>query len=162
MGHDRRSCKDPAPIKFSKGPEFDPWLHYEWEEHYEAMKIVRENPDGMTLEQIGEILGITRERVRQIEAAAINKLRTKEGLNDVVEFGNFVFAILKCERCGEEFVRDGPKYLCDKCEPDPIPQEMPIYTVKVLKKTRKRRSRSDFNNILTEIIDFFGDNSDDE
>ncbi|AZU57571.1 hypothetical protein CFM90_16045 [Ralstonia solanacearum] len=31
-------------------------------------------PEALTLEQIGEILGVTRERVRQIEAAAVRKL----------------------------------------------------------------------------------------
>lgn len=32
--------------------------------------------DGMTLDEIGEVLGIGRERVRQIEAGALRKLRT--------------------------------------------------------------------------------------
>ena len=39
------------------------------------MKIVRENPDGMTLEEIGDVLGVTRERVRQIEVIALDKLK---------------------------------------------------------------------------------------
>lgn len=33
--------------------------------------------DGMTLEEIGEVLGVSRERVRQIEQRALGKLRER-------------------------------------------------------------------------------------
>ncbi len=35
---------------------------------------------GTTLEEVGEILGVTRERVRQIEAVAVQKLLVRGGL----------------------------------------------------------------------------------
>lgn len=41
----------------------------------EVLAIVAENPNGMTLDEIGQVLGVTRERVRQIEFSALRKLR---------------------------------------------------------------------------------------
>lgn len=43
----------------------------------EAQRLVEANPDGMTLEQVGDVLGVTRERVRQIEAGALKSLRLR-------------------------------------------------------------------------------------
>jgi hypothetical protein len=54
---------------------FDPWGELPWALHREAKEAVAAHPDGMTLEEIGDILGLTRERVRQIEATALKKLR---------------------------------------------------------------------------------------
>lgn len=54
---------------------FDPWGELPWALHREAHEVVAAHPDGMTLEEIGDILGLTRERVRQIEASALRKLR---------------------------------------------------------------------------------------
>lgn len=116
-GHDRRSCgrvvKVPRP--------FDPWADLEWEEHKEAMKIVADNPDGMTLEEVGAHLGITRERVRQIEAAALRKLHGHEVGFDTVPMGRFVFALVDCEKCDDPFVREGRRKCCYRCEPPPKP-----------------------------------------
>lgn len=38
-------------------------------------RCMNEERGGMTLEEVGKVLGITRERVRQIEVAALKKLR---------------------------------------------------------------------------------------
>jgi len=40
-----------------------------------AQRFVHDNPDGATLEEVAAALGVSRERVRQIEARAIRKLR---------------------------------------------------------------------------------------
>jgi len=40
-----------------------------------ALDVADANPDGLTLEAIGELLNITRERVRQIEDRAMRRLR---------------------------------------------------------------------------------------
>jgi DNA-directed RNA polymerase sigma subunit (sigma70/sigma32) len=45
---------------------------------------VSKNPNGMTLDQVGYELGCTRERIRQIEAIALIKLRRaieREGID---------------------------------------------------------------------------------
>ena len=39
-----------------------------------AQALVDDNPDGMMLSEIADYLGLTRERVRQIEAQALQKL----------------------------------------------------------------------------------------
>ena len=38
---------------------------------------------GMTLEEVGEILNLTRERIRQVEAAGLQKLLEMEGQSDL-------------------------------------------------------------------------------
>ena len=43
-----------------------------------ALALVNEAPEGMTLEQIGGTLHLTRERVRQIETSALERLRETE------------------------------------------------------------------------------------
>lgn len=47
-----------------------------------AAQMITSMPEGATLEQIGEAIGCTRERVRQIEVSALKKLRKR-----VAEFG---------------------------------------------------------------------------
>jgi len=46
-----------------------------WEEDDRCWYVVAHHPGGLTLRQIGDIVGLTRERVRQIEAMALHKLR---------------------------------------------------------------------------------------
>jgi RNA polymerase primary sigma factor len=41
--------------------------------------------DAMTLEQVGEHFGVTRERVRQIEAKALSKLRRSKVMQSLKE-----------------------------------------------------------------------------
>jgi DNA-directed RNA polymerase specialized sigma24 family protein len=39
-----------------------------------ALDVTRSNPDGLTFDQTARLLGVTRERVRQIEATALAKM----------------------------------------------------------------------------------------
>lgn len=55
-----------------------------------------------TLEQIGELLGITRERVRQLEKAVVAKLKAmaeQGGLPHVIDFENRLMAALRQDGC---------------------------------------------------------------
>ena len=70
----------------------------------------------MTLEEIGACMGITRERVRQIEHSALRKLRDNGG-SDISWLGPLTIAIPECRRCGEPFVRaTGRQEMCDVCD----------------------------------------------
>jgi hypothetical protein len=62
----RVPCGEPASWTW----ECLPWQDAPW-----AQAFVDVHPDGATLELVGEVLGITRERVRQIEEVALRKLR---------------------------------------------------------------------------------------
>lgn len=56
-----------------------PDLHVPWEESDWSWYVVAHHPNGLTLDEIGQLMGITRERVRQIEQKAFGKLlRNKE------------------------------------------------------------------------------------
>ncbi len=49
------------------------------------LRIADENPDGMTFEAVGAVLGLTRERISQIEEQALYRLRDparQHGLDD--------------------------------------------------------------------------------
>jgi len=100
----------PAP------PRSDPWSELEWWEHPEAIRAVQAHPEGMTLEQIGRQMGVTRERVRQIEAVALRKLKECGG-NEVIDVGRFAYAIPDCRVCGLPFVRrNGRDQACEGCK----------------------------------------------
>lgn len=47
-----------------------PWRDDPW-----AQAFVRAHPDGGSLEEVGKAIGVTRERVRQLEESALMKLR---------------------------------------------------------------------------------------
>jgi uncharacterized Zn finger protein (UPF0148 family) len=81
-----------------------------------AQECVAEHPDGMTLEEIGEAMHITRERVRQIEAKALTKLRTLEG-DGVIFAEGFAISIPDCRGCNAPFIRmKGDDRYCELCD----------------------------------------------
>lgn len=99
-----------------RGKPFDAWLDLEWEEDALARQLVAEEPDGMTLDAIGEHLDLTRERVRQIEQEALKKLRRPELGNSMVEFEGWTFAVPDCADCASPFLRlNGRQELCAPC-----------------------------------------------
>lgn len=105
----KRRGRTPADIP-------DPWSDLEWEEHPAAQRAVFDHPAGMTLEEIGACMGITRERVRQIEHQALAKLAESTG-SDVSWLGQTTIAIPECKKCGEAFVRGtGRQVFCDPCD----------------------------------------------
>jgi hypothetical protein len=52
----------------------------------DTILFVDQRPEGATLEEIGEFFGICRERVRQIEAEALAKIRETPGSNALFEY----------------------------------------------------------------------------
>ena len=56
-----------------------------WDVVYSSIK---KNPDGMSLEDIGEVFGVTRERIRQLEADAFAKLKANVDAEDLVAWLN--------------------------------------------------------------------------
>jgi len=70
----------------------------------------------MTLEEIGKTMSITRERVRQIENSALEKLAQNSG-GDITWIGRLTIATPDCRKCGEAFVRQrGRQTFCPACE----------------------------------------------
>lgn len=51
------------------------WQLLPWEDDLWAQEFVQKHPCGATLEEIGEALGVSMQRVRQIEEKALRKLR---------------------------------------------------------------------------------------
>lgn len=90
------------------------WDDLPWEHHQEAQELVELHPDGMTLEQIGAVMGITRERVRQIENIAFRKLnRVRRALK---EGDTVVLEGPICEGCNKRFERkSGRQTFCYTC-----------------------------------------------
>lgn len=106
----------PTPRRSHPKPAHNPWDELEWWQHPEAIRAVNEHPNGMTLEEIGRHMGITRERVRQVEATALRKLKECSG-DEVINVGRFAVAIPDCERCDQPYIRrNGRDRRCDLCE----------------------------------------------
>ncbi len=57
------------------------WEALTWERDPWAQEFVVSHPGGATLEEIGQVLGVTREAVRQIEERAIRKVCRTARLN---------------------------------------------------------------------------------
>ena len=53
----------------------------DYESDSECQRFVADHPDGACLEEIAAIMGITRERVRQIENIAVRKIRNFHAAN---------------------------------------------------------------------------------
>lgn len=58
----------------------------EQEQKVLRMRFGLDDDDPKTLEEIGKVFGVTRERIRQIEAKAIRKLRHPSRLNQLKNF----------------------------------------------------------------------------
>lgn len=57
------------------GPHSWTWDGLVWERDPWAQAFVDAHPDGASLEEVGDALGVTRERVRQIELIAMRKIQ---------------------------------------------------------------------------------------
>lgn len=57
------------------------WLELPFEHDRTAQAFVRLHPNGASLEEVGDAMGMTRERVRQIEAIALRKMRRRSKLD---------------------------------------------------------------------------------
>lgn len=57
-----------------------PWADLEpWElKESCALDLADQHPDGITLEEVGRIFNMTRERIRQIEAICLRKLQKRK------------------------------------------------------------------------------------
>jgi hypothetical protein len=97
--------------------------------------VVRANPDGMTLEDVGHVLGVTRERVRQIEVRAFLKLRDSLGFSEF-SVGGIAYELTECESCSLLFLkggRDGPDLCSVECTTPKVAQVAePVELVKPL------------------------------
>lgn len=66
---------DRAPWNLPGKPLID--KHTRYEDDYACRLFVHMNPRGQTLAVVGEALGVSRERVRQIEERALRKLQKR-------------------------------------------------------------------------------------
>jgi len=88
-GVDKALSADAFPVKCitkREGTSWWPELDHPWEDDPRAQYVVAHHPDGITLDEVGLLLGVTRERVRQIEESALRKLKNQHGSREVVAF----------------------------------------------------------------------------
>ncbi len=84
------------------------WDRDPWDEDDHAWYVVAHHPDGLSLEQVAALMGVTDERVRQIEQEAFAKIR--EMLADpsgerpqwVIDVIGEVAGLVGDDGCGEE------------------------------------------------------------
>lgn len=55
-------------------PELRHWHELPWEDDEAAQYVVASHPEGLPFEHVGELMGITRQRVEQIERQALARL----------------------------------------------------------------------------------------
>lgn len=102
-----RAEKPPRRPRPARSPEHLQRERTRWADDPEAQAMVAESPGGMTLGEVGEYFGITRERVRQIEADALRKIRLadintgklRRALTDILQ-----------DRPGPTGLRNGPSW----------------------------------------------------
>ena len=70
-----RDLSAPACAAWGVMPRSDEYTAFEEDEA--ALRFVAAHPHGATLESIASVLGLTRERVRQIEHSAMAKIRER-------------------------------------------------------------------------------------
>jgi RNA polymerase primary sigma factor len=99
LGEDESSLKDYVPNNLAPSP-LDDVLHFQlFEEADEALRYLSPREETIirmryglgvdtehTLAEIGEKLGVSRERIRQIEVTALRKLRRSEKLRELKLF----------------------------------------------------------------------------
>lgn len=156
FGHSILNCDQTKIIvKNSKSKKFDPWRDLEYYEHLEAQDAIKRNPDGMTLEQVGEVIGVTRERIRQIEVVALRKLTTGEDTGDLIEVDGIVFAVAYCEDCGEPYPRRGRSRYCPDCFAARIDEMNSNELYHTKGKMASEGKRSPFKRIESAIVNLF-------
>jgi hypothetical protein len=52
-----------------------------------ALDVAEEHPEGVVLERVGELMNLTRERIRQVESRAVDKVRS--AVDDPLNFERF-------------------------------------------------------------------------
>jgi transcriptional regulator with XRE-family HTH domain len=77
----RRLARPPARDERARVPPGHPgsasWEELPWEDDDWSWYVVAHHPDGLTTEQVGDVMGISAERVRQIEAHALATMRER-------------------------------------------------------------------------------------
>lgn len=77
----------PSQVRTRTTEERVAWESTRYVDDIETQLFVNAFPGGATLEEIGEFLGVTRERVRQMEADALRSLAMRLRLAGVTESG---------------------------------------------------------------------------
>lgn len=71
----QKRCRGCARIHVIPGARIDSFTRYD--DDAECQRFVADHPDGAPLEEIGEAMGLTRERIRQIEEVALRRFASR-------------------------------------------------------------------------------------